>query len=89
MHADGSLVRCDVDAIDLVIGDEALQTLDLRAHALQHVTRLLRDCLPLLLRQLAGAGKFTLDHEYGHGRLLRAQGALPVVRERGFAFRLS
>ena len=48
------LVRCDIDTVDLVIRDEALEPLNLWAHAVQHATGLLRDRLQLVLRQLAG-----------------------------------
>src|SRR5258706_12423579 len=65
--AHGRLVGRDVYAIDLVVGDIAVDPLDLRAHGLQDAAGLLGDALELGLRQLAGAGQVTLDDELGHG----------------------
>src|SRR5205823_3570222 len=53
--ADHRLVRRDVHAINLIAGDVAVKPLNLRAEALQHVARLLRNPLKLQRRQLAGA----------------------------------
>src|SRR5256885_4899279 len=70
MRTHRGLVRGDVDAVDLFIGDEALHPLDLRAHALQHAAGFLGDRLQILHRQLAGSGEFTLDDVLWHCPLL-------------------
>src|SRR6267143_6736129 len=44
----GVLVRRDVHTVDLVIGDVALEPLDLRAHVLEDPARFLRNRLELL-----------------------------------------
>src|SRR5215207_5654863 len=67
--ADGRLVRGDVDAVDLVARDVALDPLNLRPHLLQHAARLLRDGLQLLARQVARAGYFALDEKLRHDLL--------------------
>src|SRR2546422_11393311 len=56
--------------VDLVIGDVALEPLDLRAHVLEDPARFLRNRLEILSGQLSGTGNFTLDHELRHGFLL-------------------
>src|SRR5262249_35223630 len=55
-----------VDAIDLVVGDVALDPLNRRAHALQHAARLLRDRLQFLPRQFSGSDDLPFDDEFGH-----------------------
>jgi hypothetical protein len=46
----------DVDAVNFVVGDVALDPLNLRAHSLQDTARLLRNCLQLLFRQFSSSG---------------------------------
>src|SRR6266850_7400172 len=65
------LIGRDVDAVELVVGDVAVLPLDCSLHARQHVTGLPGDGLHLLIRQLAGTGNFSLDHELRHVLLLR------------------
>src|SRR5215207_2315589 len=67
----GRLVRGDVDAVDLVARDVALDPLNLRPHVPQHSARLLRDGLQLLRLQVARAGDFALDEKLRHASLLR------------------
>ena len=59
--AHGRLVRRDVDAVDLVARDVALDPLYLRPHLAQHAAGLLRNSLQLLRGQIARAGYFALD----------------------------
>src|ERR1700722_5735431 len=66
MGANGGLVRRDVDAVDLVVGDVAVQPLDLGAQLTQHSARRLRDGLQLGGRKLARIGDFALDHVLWH-----------------------
>src|SRR5215217_9368232 len=66
----GRLVRRDVDAVDLVARDVALDPLNLRPHVAQHAARLLRDGLQLLRLQVARAGDFALDEILRHDSLL-------------------
>src|SRR3972149_6710426 len=63
----GVLVRRDVNTVDLVIGDVALEPLDLRAYVLKDPARFLRNRLELLSGQLPGIGDLTLDHELRQG----------------------
>ena len=56
-----------VDAVDLVIGDVAMDPLDVGSHILEHAAGLLRRALQLPARERAGTGHFTFDHELGHG----------------------
>src|SRR5215510_1116158 len=61
------LARRDVDAVDLVVRDEALHPLDLGAELLEHAGRLLRNPLELFPGEFADAGKVTFDDVLGHG----------------------
>src|SRR5262245_10070512 len=70
MGSHGCLIRRNVNAVDLVVGDVALDPLDLRPHAVQDAARFLRDGLQLLHRQFPGSGDVPLDHELGHYALL-------------------
>src|SRR4051794_40570644 len=71
------LVRREVHAVDLVVGDVALDPLDLRPHPPQDAAGLLRDGLELLGGQLPGAGDLSLDDELGHGGTFLSCGSLP------------
>ena len=70
MCAHGRFIWRDVDTVNLVVGDEALQPLNLRPHALQHAAGLLRDSLQFVLRQLTGPSEFAFNHKFGHCPLL-------------------
>src|SRR3954453_22767163 len=54
--AHGGLARGDIEAVDLVVSDEALEPVNLRPHALQHAARLLRDRLQFVLGSLPAPG---------------------------------
>ena len=56
MFANRFFVRRQVDAIDFIAGDVAVQPLDFRAHPLQHVHRFARDFLQLRIRQVPAPG---------------------------------
>src|SRR5689334_14749725 len=56
-----------VHAVDAVVGDVAVDPLDLRPHAAEHPARFLRDGLEVRRGELAGAGNVSFDHELGHG----------------------
>src|SRR5262249_6019778 len=66
VFADGFLARCIVDAIDLVVGDEALHPLDLWHQVVQHPTRLLRNRLQLLPSQFPYAWNLSFNHVFRH-----------------------
>src|SRR6266404_5921679 len=52
----------DVDAINLVVGDIALQPLNLWPEISEHSARFLRDRLQLVLRQFTGIRNLALDN---------------------------
>lgn len=56
----------DVDAIDLVVRDVALDPVDLRAELLQDAARFLGDGLQLCGREFSDAGNFAFDDLFGH-----------------------
>src|SRR6202042_3397758 len=62
----GVFVGSDVDAIDFVVGDIAVQPLDLRPHVAQDAAGCLGDSLQLFRRELAGSGDLSFDDELGH-----------------------
>ena len=66
MFPDHVFVRCDIDAIDLIVGHVALEPLDLRPEILQHAARFLRDPLVLFQRGLSGSRELTLCICLGH-----------------------
>ena len=61
MLAHHLLVGSDVDAVDFVIGDVALQPLDLWAELVQHRAGFLRDGLNLVGGKGADSRNFTLN----------------------------
>ena len=63
---DRRFVRSQVDAVDPVIRDVAVEPLNLRAQAAQHVERPNRDIADFRLGHLAGARDLALDDELGH-----------------------
>ena len=70
VFVDGGLVGGDVDAIDLVAGDEALDPLELGADGGDDAAGLLGDGLKLVGGEIAGSRDLALDDEFGHvGRL--------------------
>src|SRR5262245_40360434 len=71
MFANHGLVGRTINAIDLVIGYEALDPLNLWAKVVQHAARLLRDRVQLLLREFARSRQFALDHVFRHKKSLR------------------
>src|ERR1019366_2889171 len=64
-------IRCDVDAVDLVVGDETFQPLHLWTKLLENAAGLLRDGLEFRLGQFAGVRNLPLDYIFRHGTLLR------------------
>lgn len=69
--ADGCLIGGDVDAVDLVFGDVAVDPLDLRSEGAEHVAGLLADGLKLAWREAAGSSDIPLDQEFGHEVIVR------------------
>src|SRR5215472_18108302 len=69
MFANSVLVRCDVDAVDFVLGYVAMQPLHLRAQVLENAARFLRDGLQLLVFEVSGAGNLALNYILGHSCL--------------------
>ena len=67
VFADALLIGGVVDAIDLVVGDEALH---LRPEVPQNSAGFLRNTLEFLGRQFAGIGDLTPDHVFWHPALL-------------------
>src|SRR5262245_16164860 len=63
-------VRCDVDAVELVIADEAFNPFDVPPALPQAGFRFLRHRLLLLRRPSSGTGYTTLDHVFRHLVLL-------------------
>src|SRR5690349_12056086 len=68
MLADHFLVWRTVYAIELVVGDVAVDPLNLRPEFPEHVTRSLRGHLDIFGWQPAYARHLTLDHILGHVR---------------------
>ena len=66
VFADGGFVRGDVDAVDLVVCDVALEPLDLRAEGAEDAAGGLRDGLQLFRGELAGVGDFAFDNVLRH-----------------------
>jgi hypothetical protein len=62
------LVRCDVDAVDPVVRDVAVDPLDARPEMLQHAAGFLRDGHELVGRELAGARDIALDDVFQTSR---------------------
>ena len=62
-------IRCDVNAVDLVVGHIAVDPLDLGTHLLEHAAGLLGDALQRVGAELAGPGDVTFDNEPGHDDL--------------------
>jgi len=71
VFVDGGLVGRDVDAVDLVAGDEALDPLELGADGGDDAAGFLGDGLELVRGEVAGSGDLALDDEFGHGGLAR------------------
>ena len=65
--ADGLLAVGDVDAVDLVGGDEALHPLNVRAHVADDATGVLRDGLQLFRLRRADVRNVSLDNILWHG----------------------
>ena len=63
---DERFVRREIDAVEPVVRHVAVQPLNLRADALQHLERSHRDGPNLLLGHLADSGHLALDDELGH-----------------------
>src|ERR1035441_5010189 len=59
VFTDRFFVRRDVNAIDFVVGDIAVEPLNLRSHFGQHTAGLLRNRSQSFWRELPGAGEFT------------------------------
>src|SRR6476659_93690 len=74
MLAHHLLVRRDVDAVDLVVGDVALNPLDLRSELIQDVAGAHRDRLQLVGGQLAGTWNQALDDVLWHGLMAPVAG---------------
>src|SRR6185437_2156004 len=72
-------VRGDVDAVDLVVGDEALDPLDPGPEVAQHAARGGGDSLPIGCREFPGAGDLAFDDESGHVDLLADLAGGPAV----------
>src|SRR5258708_9411114 len=65
-------IRRNVDAINLVLCNEALQPLDLRSHVVQHTAGFLRDRDYIRRSDAAYIGDVALDDVLGHGFPLRS-----------------
>ena len=68
MFAHHRLIGRNVDTVNLVSRDVAVQLLNLRTKIPQDVARLLRNRLQLLRLQIPGSGNFALNDKFGHGR---------------------
>src|SRR3974377_1433098 len=66
VFADCGFVRSQIDAVDLVAGDVALEPLDFRAHAFEDGQRFAGDFLKLGIGHVAGTGYFSLDNKLRH-----------------------
>src|SRR5579872_1210693 len=60
------VIGSNVDAINLVLSDEAFHPLDLGPQVFQHAARLLRNCLNFVPGQTACVWNLTLDDVFGH-----------------------
>ena len=67
MLVDGGLIGCDVDAIDFVFSDIAMEPCDLGTEVAENSAGGLRESLELLGREFAGAGDFAFYDEFWHG----------------------
>src|SRR5208337_2803608 len=67
---DGVGVRSHIDAIQLVVGHEAFEPLNLRPYPPKYCARLLRNRLQFVCCQLSRAGNLPLDYILWHGSLL-------------------
>ena len=65
--ADDFFVGCDVDAVDLVGGDERGDPLDFRVHAAEGAAGARGDGEKLLGSELGCAGNVAFDEEFWHG----------------------
>ena len=65
---DGRLVWGEIDAVHLVAGYVAMQPLNMGAHFLQNLERLLRDFPKLDVGEISRSRNFTFDDKLGHGR---------------------
>jgi len=86
MFADVVLVRGDVNAVDLIVGNVAVQPLDLWPEFLEYAQRLERDLVEFDIGKGAGAGDFAFDDELRHGTSLHqgvGQGATATRRTVG------
>src|SRR5688572_14669576 len=72
MPSHETFIRRHVDAVDLVVGDVALQPLHVRPQVAKHGTRLLRCALQVGGCESAGARHVSLDDELGHEQLLHS-----------------
>lgn len=63
---DSVFIRRDVDAVNFVVGNVAVNPLNLRAHVSQYAARLLGNGLQLLWRQLSHFRNVSLDDELRH-----------------------
>ena len=74
------LVRRDVDAVDLVVGDVGVQPLDLRSERAERFERPRRGLADLLLADIADVGDFPFDDVLRHGPLPRIAPHDPTPR---------
>src|SRR3546814_3829646 len=75
MPPDEILARRAVDAVDLVVGNVAMDPLDFRAQVPQHAARALRRALEVVLAQLSGARHLSFNHELRHRFRSLSEGA--------------
>jgi hypothetical protein len=61
------LVRSEVNAVESVVGDVAMQPLDLRSDPAEDVERFDRNVPDLVLGHAADAGNLAFNDELGHG----------------------
>src|ERR1700692_1074093 len=73
---DHFLVRSDVYAVDLVVGNIALYPLNLWSELFQDAAGFLRDALQCFCREATGSGDFALDHILVHSILLELPSAV-------------
>lgn len=66
MVADGLFVGGDVNAVDFVLGDLALDPLDAGAHVAEDTARLLRDGLEVGSGEVARVGDVAFDNVLRH-----------------------
>src|ERR1700756_1065376 len=64
--ANGSLVWSEINAVNLVAGDVALQPLNLRAHAPKNGQRFAGDLTEFRVRQISSSWNFSFDHKLRH-----------------------